>query len=82
MECMSDCFIYQNVLMPTFQVNFGCESNLLDLVMSESINRIDCLKHLPPLGGIDHGHHVLNFNYNFNNEKINSETKGKKKIIV
>ena len=80
-ECMNDCFIYQNVLLPTFQVSYGSESNLLDLVLSESNNRIDNLKHLPPLGGIEHGHHVLNFNYNFKNEKIDSETEGKHKIL-
>jgi hypothetical protein len=55
---MNDCFIYQNVLLPTFQVSFGSVSNLLDLVLSESNNRIDCLKHLPPLGGFEHGHHL------------------------
>ena len=53
-DCMKDYYIYQNVLMPTFQVDFGSESNILDLVLSESGNRISYLKHYPPLGGIAH----------------------------
>ena len=33
--------------------------------MSENNNRVSCLKHLPPLGGIEHGHHVLNFHFHY-----------------
>ena len=65
-ECINDCFIYQNVQK---------------VVLSDSNNRIDCLKHLPPLGGIEHGHHVLNFKYNFKDDRIDSQTKGKHKIL-
>jgi hypothetical protein len=37
-ECMSDCFIYQNVLMPTFQVSFGCEKRKFYLKMEGTRN--------------------------------------------
>ena len=67
--------------MPNFQVSFGYECNLLDLVMSESINRINWLKHLPPLGGIEHGHHVLNFNYYYQHEQGLRETMQKCKLL-
>jgi hypothetical protein len=80
-DCMNDCFMHQNVLLPTFQVSFGSESNLLDLILSENGNRINCLEHLPPLGGISHGHHVLRFNYSFKDERINGKSQIKQKLL-
>ena len=77
MECLEDCFLYQNVILPTFQTSFGSESNLLDLVLSEDNSRISCLKHLPPLGGIEHGHHILTFNLNYKH-KFENQSDAKK----
>jgi hypothetical protein len=81
MDCMNDCFMHQNVLLPTFQVSFESERNLLDLILSENGNRINCLEHLPPLGGISHGHHVLRFNYSFKDERINGKSQIKQKLL-
>lgn len=81
LDCMKDCFIHQNVLLPTFQVCLGSESNLLDLILSENGNRINCLEHLPPLGGISHGHHVLRFNYSFKDENTDGKSQVKQKLL-
>ena len=46
--------------------------------ISECENRIFLVKHFPPLGGIDHGHHVITFNYSYiNNIKENEAIKKK-----
>ncbi len=52
---------------------------MLDLIITECENRIFLVKHLPPLGGIEHGHHVITFNYSINNHKEKHITK--KKIL-
>ena len=78
--CLNDTFLYQNIVNPTFQIKTGCESNVLDLIITECENRIFLVKHLPPLGGIEHGHHVITFNYSFlNSHKEKPITK--KKIL-
>ena len=59
--------MYQNKVNPTFQVKLGSDSNVLDLIITECENRLFLVKHFPPLGGIDHGHHVITFNYSYIN---------------
>jgi hypothetical protein len=76
--CLNDNFLYQNIVKRTFQVKTGCESNVLDLIITECENRIFLLKHLPPLGGIEHGHHVITFNYSYLNSPIEKFTTKKK----
>ena len=78
---MKDCFIYQHVLESTFQVDIGIESNILDLVLSERGKRISQLKHYPPLGGIEHGHHALHFDYYYQYENSSRETMEKSKFL-
>ncbi len=53
----------------------------MDLILSKNGNRINCLEHLPPLGGISHGHHVLRFNYSFKDERINGKSQIKQKLL-
>ena len=43
-------------------------TNILDYILTESQNRILALNHLPPLGNIDHGQHVLVFDYTYLND--------------
>ena len=49
--------------------------------MSENNNRISCLKHLPPLGGIEHVHHVLNFHFHYNRNENQSPAHESRKFI-
>jgi hypothetical protein len=62
--CLNDCFLTQNVIEHTFQ-KFGRTTNTLDLILTETSNRIYMLQHLPPLktGPQDCGHLVLDFRY-------------------
>jgi hypothetical protein len=39
------------------------------------------LKHYPPLGGIEYGHHVLDFNYYYQHEQSFRETMQKRKLL-
>ena len=48
-------------------------TNVLDLILTECKNRIFGLIHLPPLGGIEHGHHIIKFKYSFLNCTIDSK---------
>ena len=81
--CLNDTFLYQNIGNPTFQIKTGCERNVLDLIITECENRIFLVKHLPPLGGIEHGHHVITFNYSFlNSHKEKHVTKKKYYTIM
>ena len=50
--------------------------------MSENNNRISCLNHLPPSGGIEHGHHVLNFHFHYNRNENQSPAHESRKFIV
>jgi hypothetical protein len=63
--------MHQNVIKPSFQNDFGIETNILGLIFTENSRRIYMLEHLPPLGEIEHGHHILKFRYNFE-PKLNS----------
>ncbi len=62
-NCLNNCFFHQNIINPTFQVKLRTESNVIDLILTESENKVFSINHLPPLGGLVHGHHVISFNY-------------------
>nr|XP_047141284.1 uncharacterized protein LOC124816226 [Hydra vulgaris] len=62
-ESLHDCYLHQNVISPSFQVKFGIDTNILDLILTDNSNRVYFLEHFPPLGGIDHGHHILKFRF-------------------
>jgi hypothetical protein len=61
LECLNNCIFHQNVIEPRFQNNIG--KDVLYLIITENKNRVYKLVHLPPLGGINHGHHIIKFNY-------------------
>ncbi len=63
LECLENLNLKQNVVEPTFQIDLGKNSNVLDLILTENENRIFKLEHLPPLGAKTHAHHVLKFSY-------------------
>ena len=73
--------MYQNVNKPTFQNELGVETNVLDLILTENNNRVYMLQHTQPLGGIDHGHHVLEFRYSYCNSKRVNELVNKPKLL-
>nr|XP_047141009.1 uncharacterized protein LOC124816049 [Hydra vulgaris] len=62
-ESLHDCYLHQNVINPSFQVKFGIDTNILDVILTDNSNRVYFLEHFPPLGGIDHGHHILKFRF-------------------
>ena len=70
--------MHQNVISPSFQANFGINTNILDLILTDNCNRIYTVEHSPPLGGIEHGHHILK--YSFSYEKSSHLIKTSKKI--
>ena len=43
-KCLQDCFLHQNVNKPSFQNEFGRETNILDLILTENSRRIKDLK--------------------------------------
>ena len=63
LECLESLHMKQNVIEPTFQIDLGINSSVLDLILTENENRIFKLEHLPPIGVITHAHHVLKFSY-------------------
>ncbi|XP_065683341.1 uncharacterized protein LOC136096115 [Hydra vulgaris] len=80
-ELLHDCYLHQNVISPSFQVKFGIDTNILDLILTDNSNRVYFLEHFPPLGGIDHGHHILNFRFGYESKPnllISLQTRKKK----
>jgi hypothetical protein len=73
LNCLNETFISQNAIKPTFQVNASKVTNTLDLILTESCNRIFMLEHSPPLGNIEHGHHILDFKYSYINNHCKEE---------
>ncbi|XP_065639658.1 uncharacterized protein LOC136072380 [Hydra vulgaris] len=65
LECIEECYLTQHVKKPTFQLNGTKLTNILDLVFTASPFRIFSLVHMDPLGKTKRGHHVLNFNFNY-----------------
>ena len=77
-DCLNDCFLHQNIVMPTFQVKLCYDSNVQDFVISECENKVFQIKHHHPLGSIDHGHHVITFNYWYENSNKTNESFNRK----
>jgi len=80
-ETLNETFLVQHVNIPTFQdVNLAL-GNTLDLIITESDNRILNLISNPPLAKIKKGHLILEFSYvvcghtkieqNYNSNKLN-----------
>ena len=63
LDCLTECFLVQNVFFKTFQQDELRLTNLLDLVITESKGRIYELKPGPILDGQDHGHLCLSWKY-------------------
>ena len=63
LDCLHDNFLVQNIAINTFQNNVDETTNVLDYIVTDSSNRILLIEHHPPLGSIDHGHHVITFYY-------------------
>ncbi|CAF0984934.1 unnamed protein product [Brachionus calyciflorus] len=59
----NDCFYNQHVFEPTFQNANGVPKNILDLIITDSNNRIFSIKHGPPLGATNKGNHTLSWCY-------------------
>ena len=65
LEHVEESGVYQNVNFKTFQTEDGNLTNTLDLIFTESENRIDSVKAGPPLGVLlKKAHLVLSWNYN------------------
>ncbi|XP_065678163.1 uncharacterized protein LOC124818192 [Hydra vulgaris] len=80
-ELLHDCYLHQNVISPSFQVKFGIDTNILDLILTDNSNRVYFLEHFPPLGGINHSHHILKFRFGYENKPnllISLQTRKKK----
>ncbi|XP_065681383.1 uncharacterized protein LOC136095090 [Hydra vulgaris] len=67
-ELLHGYYLHQNVISLRFQVKFGIDTNILDLILTDNSNRVYFLEHFPPLGGIDHGHHILKFRFGYENK--------------
>ena len=74
MDCLSECFLVQNAFFKTFQQDESRPTNLLDLVITESKERIYELKPGTILRGLDHGHLCLSWKYSL---KSSVESKNK-----
>lgn len=54
-ECLDECFLAQFVSEPSFQrVNYE-SYNILDLVITNDRNKINCIEHSAPLGEANQG---------------------------
>jgi hypothetical protein len=80
LECLNENFLFQNFNNNTFQNNINETTNVLDYLITESASRIFLLKHLPPLGNIAHGHHIIIFKLSYQNTK--NATKDIKRRIL
>nr|XP_047143057.1 uncharacterized protein LOC124817257 [Hydra vulgaris] len=52
-----------------------------NLILTDNSNRVYFLEYFPPLGGIDHGHHILKFRFGYENKPsllISLQTRKKK----
>lgn len=63
-ETLRDAFFTQNVYFPTFVKSDGQANRILDLVITDSHDRIHHVNSFSPLGNLKQGHIVLNWNYN------------------
>lgn len=63
-DMLNDNFLHQSVAFPTFLQADGTSKNALDLIISESGNRINHVKCGAPLGNTIQGHFTLRWEYN------------------
>jgi hypothetical protein len=65
LESVEESGVYQNVNCKTFQTSDGNLTNTLDLIFTESENRIDAVKTRAPLGvSLQKAHLVLSWDFN------------------
>ena len=72
LDTLNDCFLTQNVFFKTFQQEYSRLTNLLDLIITESKERVYELKPGRVLGGKEHGHLSMSWKYVIKNECANS----------
>ncbi|CAF0947105.1 unnamed protein product, partial [Brachionus calyciflorus] len=63
LDCLDDCFYYQNVFEPTFQTHIDHPKSILDLIITENSERVYNINHGPPLGNKNKGHLTLRWDY-------------------
>ncbi|XP_065645257.1 uncharacterized protein LOC136075750 [Hydra vulgaris] len=68
-DLINNINIIQNVTFPTFIQKNKMPKNILDLVITESSDRIKYIENLPPLGLASQGHLILKFNYDLSSNK-------------
>ncbi|XP_065681559.1 uncharacterized protein LOC136095206 [Hydra vulgaris] len=74
-ECLEDCFLFQCVCEPTFQIANYKSTNILDLIITNDKNKIVSITHSAPLGNVKQGHHLLKCCYLINDYKFSIENK-------
>ncbi|XP_065683334.1 uncharacterized protein LOC136096110 [Hydra vulgaris] len=74
-ECLEDCFLFQCVCEPTFQIANYKSTNILDLIITNDKNKIVSITHSAPLGNVKQGHHLLKCCYLMNDSKFSTENK-------
>ena len=67
-DTLDDNYIIQNVNVKTFQTGDGSPSNILDLVLTDSSDRIPTIEVGPPLGNINKAHMVLKWKFYLRNK--------------
>ena len=72
LDNLNNCFLTQNVFFKTFQQESCRLTNLLDLIITESKERVYELKPGRVLGGKEHGHLSLSWKYVIKNDCANS----------
>jgi hypothetical protein len=78
LELLDDNFIPQNVNLKTFQTDDGVFTNTLDLLLTETSDRINLDSVMPPLGDLlVKAHVVLNFSYKLRSS-LNCQSEYKK----
>ena len=65
----------QNVSFPTFLKSNGDLENTLDLIISDTPERVSSLEHHPPLGDSNQGHLILLYDYLLSNKSTRSTSK-------
>ncbi len=66
-DTINDNYIEQNVFEPTFQLDDGKSTNILDLILSDNSERIRDLTINPQLGDIKRAHYVLKWKFDVEN---------------
>ncbi|XP_065684273.1 uncharacterized protein LOC136096666 [Hydra vulgaris] len=74
-ECLEDCFLFQCVCEPTFQIANYKSTNTLDLIITNDKNKIVSITHSAPLGNVKQGHHLLKCCYLMNDYKFSTKHK-------